>query len=192
MDDLFDGSYRPEVYEQTGRSVLWLEHGRLYYHTSDRSGVHFFRYLRENSSEELYTNGSLASVSAILAHETIQNSNDEMIRTIIDSFFFMAMSSTSHHVIDKDYISGYRADVEIGNLPKEHLKTLSSLLEKNENVGISIKRVEKKWIAKLYVITAGGGIEFWQVYGTTGPVNVYRFDREVIYQNGTFKTVVYF
>ena len=79
VDDLFGGSYIPEVYEQTGRSVSWLEHGNLYYNISTKTGMRFFRYVKENSSEEFYTDGSLASVSAILAHETIQNSNDEMI-----------------------------------------------------------------------------------------------------------------
>ena len=192
MDDLFDGSYIPEVYEQTGCSVLWLEHGKLYYHISDRTGMHFFRYVKENSSEEFYTDGSLASVSAILAHENIKNSNDEMISNLLDGFFFMAMSASGDHVLDKDYLDTYRGEVDTGRLPKEQMETLSSLLGKNGNEGIIIERAEEKWIAKLHIITVGGGIEFWRVHGSANPVNIYRFDREVIYKNGTFEKVVVF
>jgi hypothetical protein len=192
MDDLFDGSYIPEVYEHTGRSVSWLEHGKLYHHISTKTGMHFFRYVKENSAEELYTDGSLASVSEILANESIQNSNDEMIRNIIDHFFFMAMSARGDHVLDKRYLDAYRGEVEFSKLPKEHLKTLFSLLEKNGNEGIRINRTDNKWIAEFYVITPSGGIELYRVYGTTGPVNIYRFDREIIYKNGTFETVVFF
>lgn len=175
QDDVYDSFSGDDVFVKSRfyfRSFrynnTWISKGSLYYISiRAQATVGYFYYIGENKIDQMITDGSLESATAIFKKESLSSLNDDSVREIVCGFLFPIMASSSNHLISKDYYSSYRSASLQGSLPKSDFETLQSLIGENADDPITIQSDNEKgrWSAKCFIVTVSGKIETWEFSG---------------------------